>query len=127
MITVTVGDIIKCNTTGHESAGLIGVLDRICGTEQDRMLGLGPDYGMVGDICVNLHNCIKYTDPDKIISYRVSALKEATLGAYLYTYYVRFPKRADWSYSIQATQEGWYHITMLWQEAGYVLEEGEPV
>ena len=59
MITVSIGDYVRCNTIGHITSGLEGVLERICNTEEDRNLGLSPDYGMVNGLAVNLHNCKK--------------------------------------------------------------------
>jgi hypothetical protein len=56
MITVTIGQYIKCNTTGLECKG---VLERILDLPEDKLLGWGSDYGLLhsGDR-VNLHNCV---------------------------------------------------------------------
>lgn len=62
MITVKVGDYIKCNTIGHASSGIKGLLYRICDTEEDIKSGLGPDYGILNDMPVNLHNCVPLTN-----------------------------------------------------------------
>ena len=45
-----VGTKVKCNTIGHKSAGLIGVLTEICNKPN-----LG--YGFIGEIMVNLYQC----------------------------------------------------------------------
>ena len=62
MITVKVGNIIRCNTVGHPTSGLTGVLTRICDTEEDKKLGLSADYGIVDGKSVNLHQCVTLGD-----------------------------------------------------------------
>lgn len=58
MITVKVNQYVKCNTIGNDpSAGHQGVLEWIMDSEEDRLKGWGPDYGMVDGIPCNLHNC----------------------------------------------------------------------
>lgn len=58
------GLYVRCNTIGHISSGLEGIIERICDTEEDRNLGLSEDYGMINGIAVNLHNCVVINHPD---------------------------------------------------------------
>lgn len=63
-----------------------------------------------------------------IIKVKISKLKESTIGAWLYTYFVTFPDNPTWNYMMKATEEGWMHTTSIWKKAGYTIEylEHEP-
>lgn len=58
----------------------------------------------------------------KKIKVKISAIKERSLGAYMYTYYVTFPTSPNYAYTIRATEEGFMHTTQIWEKAGYEVE-----
>lgn len=57
----------------------------------------------------------------KKIIYRISSIKEATIGAWLYTYYIDFNGSGHF-YTVKATSEGFNHMQRMWREAGYEVE-----
>lgn len=66
---------------------------------------------------------LKPIPEEKLIRVKKSSCFETDMGTPLYSYYVTFPKRIDWAYTLKATEEGWLLNKTIWEEAGYYILE----
>lgn len=76
MITVFIGQVVKCNTIGDVSSGVIGEFERVCDTPEEIVLGWGADYGVVNGVRCNLHNCVPYIIDPSSREEKASALEQ---------------------------------------------------
>lgn len=57
------------------------------------------------------------------LEYRVSKVTGQQLNATEYTYYIKFPAKQDYSYTIRATEEGFWMMCELWRKLGLEVKK----